>query len=604
MGRWLDILLTMLRLGPVNLLRVGSYRAAVRLGVHPVLRICEPVPSGPFFAFSQRLEPELVASTRWIDSIELFSAHQFPMQDVPDWHANPFWPHVRADAFQQWSRIPDFDPAVGDIKTIWECSRFEWLIPMAQRAALGDRAEMDRLNRWLQDWAMHNPPYLGVNWKCGQEASIRVLHLATAAILLNQEREPLPGLQALIRVHLKRIAPTIAYAIGQQNNHGTSEAAALFVGGNWLAACGEKVGNHWATTGRKWLEDRAKTLIACDGTFSQYSLVYHRLMVDTFSISELFRQRLDLPPFSSSFYQKLHAATRWFTQLVDRETGNAPNLGANDGARLIPLNDAQFRDFRPAIQLAAALFSDALAIEKAGGWDQPLFWFGLARPERAPPPLSSERFDDGGLYVLRHDGIVAYLRYPRFRFRPSQADALHLDLWYKGRNILRDAGTYSYNVTEADTAYFNGTKAHNTAQFDDRDQMPRLGRFLFGSWLRARDVVFGDQSAGVGYVDRWGARHHRTITLDGKRLLCSDQLSGAAHTAVIRWRLEPGAWAVDGKRIGNGKIELSVTSDRGIVDIRLVTGHESLCYLQKTELPVVEIVCNVPSIVTTEIKPI
>lgn len=49
---------------------------------------------------------------------------------------------------------------------------------------------------------------------------------------------------------------------------------------------------------------------------------------------------------------------------------------------------------------------------------------------------------------------MAMLRYPRFRFRPSQADALHLDLWLEGRNLLRDAGTYSYNTESAWLSYF------------------------------------------------------------------------------------------------------------------------------------------------------
>jgi hypothetical protein len=41
---------------------------------------------------------------------------------------------------------------------------------MAQRIASGDVNELDRLNNWLQDWIIKNPPYMGVNWKCGQKA--------------------------------------------------------------------------------------------------------------------------------------------------------------------------------------------------------------------------------------------------------------------------------------------------------------------------------------------------------------------------------------------------------------------------------------------------
>src|SRR3546814_21172555 len=81
---------------------------------------------------------------------------------------------------------------------------------------------------------------------------------------------------------------------------------------------------------------------------------------------------------------------------------------------------------------------------------------------------------------------MAMLRYPLFRFRPSQADARHLDLWLGGRNLLRDAGSFSY--AEEDGVWFGGTSAHNSVEFDGRDQMPRLGRFLFGAWLKADGV--------------------------------------------------------------------------------------------------------------------
>src|SRR5690606_13722194 len=138
-------------------------------------------------------------------------------------------------------------------------------------------------------------------------------------------------------------------------------------------------------------------------------------------------------------------------------------------------------------------------------------------------------FDDGGYHVLRAGNKTAVLRYPRFRFRPSQADALHLDLWHAGRNLLRDAGTFSYNTSDAN--WFAGTAAHNTVTFNDRDQMPRLGRFLFTDWLVAeavecvskRDAV---ETAAAAYTDRWGARHHRRVQLSPHELICTDTISG------------------------------------------------------------------------------
>ena len=41
----------------------------------------------------------------------------------------------------------------------------------------------------------------------------------------------------------------MAYALGQQNNHGTSEAAALFIGGSWLEQLGDPRGARWSRIG-------------------------------------------------------------------------------------------------------------------------------------------------------------------------------------------------------------------------------------------------------------------------------------------------------------------------------------------------------------------
>ena len=78
--------------------------------------------------------------------------------------------------------------------------------------------------------------------------------------MLGQVSRPEPGLPALLAVHLKRIAPTLHYAMAQDNNHGTSEAAALFIGGSWLASLGLPGGERWARRGRHWLENRAERL--------------------------------------------------------------------------------------------------------------------------------------------------------------------------------------------------------------------------------------------------------------------------------------------------------------------------------------------------------
>jgi hypothetical protein len=599
---------TAVALGLPNIARAASYRLGVKLGLNPVRRLQAAVPQGPFF--ERPALPPIPAPpvSGWRISAQLFSHWPFTLTaEPPDWLANPFTGQRVAAPERGWWQIPDFDPAVGDIKLIWELSRMDWVLAFAQHAHNGDEYALARLNDWLADWCICNPPYCGPNWKCGQEASIRVMHLAMAAMILGQVQQPVPALSDLVRLHLQRIAPTVQYAMAQDNNHGTSEAAALYIGGGWLAALGVTEGVRWQQIGRRWLENRAARLIGPDGSFSQYSLNYHRVMLDTFCMAEVWRRHMALPAFSKLWCERALAATQWLHHIVNPFNGDGPNLGANDGARLLQLTDSAYRDYRPSVQLAMALFADQRAYAQDGRWNHLWHWLGVMVPQAVAPPPGSRVANDGGFAVLQRGAAMAMLRYPRFRFRPSQADALHLDLWLEGENLLRDAGSYSYNNEPLWLNYFGGTASHNTVQFDDRDQMPRLSRFLFGNWLKTsfiEQLTVDEQTThfAAGYRDDHQPSHRRRVSLGHSHLRVVDELSGFSRKAVLRWRVAPGDWRLAGTSLTNSVHVLTVQASMPIVRCELVEGWESLHYLEKTPVPVLEVEINQPGRLTTEYR--
>ncbi|WP_265529488.1 heparinase II/III domain-containing protein [Sphingomicrobium marinum] len=597
MGSLATKLSTYRALGLGNVLRVARYRLGLKTGAHPVLKLSgEPV-EGPFYKAAERRLP-FAPREEWRTSGWWFGKHEVRFGDgIPDWHANPLGDaSVRSDL--DWHQIPDFNPDIGDIKTVWEASRFDWLLAMATRAAAGDDCELERLNAWLEDWISKNPPYKGANWKCGQEASIRVMHLCLAAAILDQPRAPLPALRHLVDLHLKRIAPTLDYARGQANNHATSEAAALYCGGLLLGAAGER----YRKLGHKALEEEARRLILEDGTFSQYSLVYHRVMLDTYCFAELWRRTYDAPAFCDAAYERIAAATRWLAQLVDLESGDGPNFGANDGARLFALTDDGYRDFRPTLQTAAALFLDRRALQQDGPWDRMLTLFGEALPDTPLDIPPSKTFDDGGLHVLGSGKAKATLRYARFDFRPSQADLMHVDLWVDGENILRDDGSYGY---AADDEMLGGIASHNSVQFDGKEPMPRVSRFLWGDWIEAETAPVlearGVATAAARHTDRHGNFHERRVTLHSDRLICEDTLRGPAEQAILRWRLKPGAWTMENGTLTLGNIAIEVGGDE-ITQIELADGVESRFYLDRKTIPVMKVATSIPAKIRSEIR--
>jgi hypothetical protein len=162
--------------------------------------------------------------------------------------------------------------------------------------------------------------------------------------------------------------------------------------------------------------------------------------------------------------------------------------------------------------------------------------------------------------------------------------------------------------------YFGGTASHNTVQFDKRDQMSRISRFLFGDWLTTRRVEPLQETAdamqfGAGYQDRQGSIHFRRIRLGDSHLRVEDEVSDFKDAAVLRWRLAPGQWHLDqtpsGPRVvrpGPVPVTLNVSSTVAIVRTEMVEGWESRHYLDKTPVPVLEIEIGQAGILTTDVR--
>lgn len=614
MANFLLKLRTYWRLGALNLWRVGWYRLQLRLGIHAVQRVRRQLGGEIFYSPSQSIS-NLTPTDHWQKTALYFGRHHFPISDdPPDWHLNPFTGSRVSDTAESWWRVSDFASGAGDIKTVWEASRFDWVLAFAQRAATGSAGDLNRLNAWLADWVKQNPAYRGPNWKCGQEASIRVLHLIIAARFLRQDKSSRSELVSFIEAHLARIAPTIDYAVGQDNNHATSEAAALFVGGAWLHAHGAKKGEHWARLGRKWLEDRVAYLVAPTGSFSQHSVNYHRLMLDTLSVAELWRVWLELPRFSESFYERAKAAARWLCVMIHPDTGDAPNLGANDGANLLPLTNADYRDYRPSAALAAQLFRGESVYSDVKLVQDHLAWLGLkSSADTSSKPLRGGNrrdpiFHAAGYIILNKGPWTLLFRYPCYRFRPGHCDALHVDLWHGSFNLFCDAGSFSYNIDLETSDYFAGCAGHNTIQFDNREPMPKVSRFLRGEWLEAEGLKLSESdladslSASAGYRDWQGATHFREITLSESELRVTDHISGFKKHAVLRWRLAPGDWQVRGYSFTNQSFNIHIESTARVEKIELVNGWESRYYLDRQPLPLLEVRVVAPGRLTTVVR--
>lgn len=486
---------------------------------------------------------------------------------------------------------------IRDIKGVWEASRFIWAPDLARAHRLSPaEGFLALLDQWVDDWLARNPDFGRPTWQCGQEAAMRMINLLLAHRIVAGDRAISPRLADIVARHAARIEPTMAYAIAQQNNHATSEAAGLFIAGAVLLRDGgvryAQQGRRWLDIGRRSLETAIARLVMPDGGFSQYSVNYHRLLIDTMAQVELWRRATGTTPMSAEFQASVRRAVDWLAAMVNPATGSVPNLGHNDGAQLYRLGEAPYGDFRPTLALARALFGDCSA-----GDDDALRWLAL-QPNGAPDcrEAGTVLFPAWGLARLATERSYAFVRFPVRRFRPGQADMLHVDVWTAGgRNLLIDSGTLSY-ADPAAVRDFAGTTAHNSIRFDDGEPMRRLGRFLFADWPDSYEVsgpdVAGDGvSFGAAYRDYRGIAHRRMVKGDGARWIVTDAIQGYADNAEIRWHLpdQPVEQTADG--LATDDMRIAITADAPL-NFRLETCFTSPTYGKR--VPALVLIARVP----------
>ena len=263
-------------------------------------------------------------------------------------------------------------------------------------------------------------------------------------------------------------------------------------------------------------------------------------------------------PFTDTLRSRLSRAGDFLYQIQDDLTGEAPFYGHNDGALILPLNNCSYHDLRPVVQATSVLCGGGRRYD-GGPWDEDLLW--LCGPEALATPLAEDRRIDfvaplGGIFTLRSRAGFTSMRCPSFRDRPSQADTLHVDLWWRGENVALDGGTFSYNAAPPWDGAFSRTASHNTVTVDHLDQMDRVERFLWLPWLTSR-VLTHVYSSG-GDIAYWEGEHdgytrlpdpvvHRraVIRLPHERWLVLDALEGVGnHIYRLHWLLPdlPFTW--------------------------------------------------------------
>ncbi|MFI5196678.1 MAG: alginate lyase family protein [Chitinophagales bacterium] len=415
-----------------------------------------------------------------------------------DWVTNPE-SGFHYDVHKHWTEIADYSKEAGDIKFVWEKSRFSYLCDIIRYDYYFNEGRAELVFRDILSWIKCNPVNCGPNYRCSQEMSLRVLNWTFALYYYRNSPfltdEIFNQVQYAIYWQMDHVYKNIDFSrIAVRNNHAITETLALYlVGLLYPSLPGAAM---WKQNGKAWFEEEIAYQVYEDGTFLQFSMNYHRVVVQLLTwgitLSEKNGER-----FSEVVYDRAKKSVVFLRTCMEDEKGWLPNYGANDGALFFKLNSGHYRDYRGQLQALANVLGMDLGFDS-----EDAEWYGLKNTatNKWEPADGIQTFDKGGYYIIREPETLTFIRCGSYKDRPSQADNLHIDIWYKGENILPDAGTYKYNTDEQAMRYFSGTQSHNTVMLDDKDQMLKGGHFIWFYWSQCMEASLKEDAGGYVFT--------------------------------------------------------------------------------------------------------
>ena len=447
--------------------------------------------------------------------IHFFGHQYFDLGADYDWVTNPD-SGFRYDIQKHWTEVNDYSKEAGDIKYVWEKSRFSFLSTIVRYDYHFKEDHSLFVFRQIMDWIEKNPINQGPNYKCSQEISLRIMNWVFALYFYRNSialtEETFSKILHSIYWQLRHVYSNINFSrITVRNNHAITETLMLYLGGLLFPFFPES--KKWKTKGKKWFEQEIAYQIYEDGTYLQFSMNYHRVVVQLLTwairLSDIHKEK-----FSGIVYERAYKSLNFLYQCQEDSNGQLPNYGSNDGALFFKLSDADFRDYRPQLDALHQILCGQ-SLYKKSCEDTSWYLTNNSDNDRTLyPPLKKVfgiiKFPVGGFYLIREPETFTFIRCGKHKDRPAQADNLHIDIWYKGINTCPDGGSYLYNTDNSLLKYFMGTESHNTVMLGDHDQMLKGPRFVWYKWSQAMDAdlnenedtfIFNGKISCFNYID-------------------------------------------------------------------------------------------------------
>jgi uncharacterized heparinase superfamily protein len=395
-------------------------------------------------------------------------------------------------------------PEGGDIKFIWELSRFQ------QGVALGRAFALSRDDRFarkfcnlFEHWRGENPFYVGPNWTCTMEVAIRAVNLLWSAGLLASsaacdaatQQEWVKSLLVhaiFIRHNLEYATRVVDHSVQAVNgNHYLANLAGLLHLSCAFPEC--RYAPEWQDFATRELFAEIRSQVDDEGVHWEYSPSYHRLVLEMIlhCLIVLEREGKAIPEDITNRAIRMLE----FIHHYRKPGGAVPLVRDVDSGRFLILGDDELANHDHMLAVGAIEFNRPDL--SPGTLYEDCFWlFGDRalkgdRVEETVSAISTERvcevesqgkvaqpasklFRQSGFAVMRdksqHLFAVCAPKGMQGYCGHTHNDFLSFELEAYGRTFLTDCGSYVYTQSPEWRNRFRSTASHNTVMVDDQEQ--------------------------------------------------------------------------------------------------------------------------------------
>lgn len=439
---------------------------------------------------------------------------------------------------------------IGDIRTNWELNRHYQFACLAKNCYVtGEKKYYIELTELFYDWNKHNLFLHGVEWISAMELGIRVLSWIYTYVFISHaiEKYKLEGREFTEKI-CHGILVMTEYIIKHRarfssaNNHLVVEMLAVGMAGILF----EK--KEWIQLSVNILTQELPRQNYEDGVNKEMSLHYQSFVMEAYGILwlSLMYNHYEVPTL---WKQYLSSMSQYMADCCG-DFGEVIVFGDNDEGKLLDLQGRIEDHYRYVLQLMGILldkkYTSANLIEN-------LYWITTKsqqevyhKKELYVPNLVSH-YKIGGYTILRsHDRkVLVGIDHAELGFENiaahGHADALSIQVYYEGKPVLIDSGTYNYHVSKKIRNEIRSTEAHNTVYVNDMEQAEVLGPFLWGKRFEIlnREIMETEKKVKMSVEIFYGdIRHKRIVVFDYDReLSVTDMMEGTESKCMQIWNV-------------------------------------------------------------------